>query len=323
MLVWGQVLIIASVIIYISSRRSYIPPPLPSLPTVKIVAIIPAYNEEGKVGKVVEETKKYVDAVIVVDDGSEDRTAEEAATYGAIVIRHKTNQGYGAAVKTLMRAAIATNARYVILLDADGQHDPHDIPKFVETLEKGYEIVIGNRFKLSKIPVIRKIGILLIKLILRVLGVSIGDPENGFRAFSIDCIRKLEPLLNETWMGISSQTVYIAAKKKFKIAEVPVTVRYEPGTSTENSVKHGISIIWTLLWTWLTWSPRRALLLAFTAMAASLILLNYTIVLFNISRYIRLLYTALSIYLGILGTILMSIAIAEWILEIDRRKIIS
>lgn len=305
----GQTLLIAGVTTYIATRRGYTPPPLPAIPRVKTVALIPAYNEEGRVGHVVEKAKKYVDLVIVVDDGSKDKTAEEAEKAGALVIRHPQNMGYGAAVKTLMRAALASGAQYAVLLDADGQHNPDDIPKFIKALEDGAEMAVGNRFRLSKVPTYRKLGIYAIRLALRLFGVRTGDPENGYRAFTNKALTELEPALQEIWMGISSQTVYLAHKKKLRIREVDTAVTYGTGTSTENPISHGLSIIWTLAWTWLTENPVRTLGLGVASLAFSAVLLSIAMALFNVTRYIRLTYTTAGILLEVIGTILLAIGI--------------
>jgi len=307
----GHTLLITGVVAYVASRRGYPEPLLPDLPKALTVALIPAYNEEKTVAGVVREAKKYVDMVVVVDDGSSDRTAVTAEEAGAVVVRHPYNMGYGAAVRTLMSAALSTGAQYAVLLDADGQHDPADIPKFLEKLKEGADVVIGNRFKTSKVPTYRKVGIQIIRLVLRLFGVKIGDSENGFRAFNRKALEVLVRELEETWMGISSQTVYIASRRKLRIEEVPTTVRYKEETSSESPVAHGLSVLWTIIWTWLTEKPRRTLALGIAALAASAALFTYVILLFNATRYIRLTYTTSAILLEIIATILISVAVAS------------
>jgi glycosyltransferase involved in cell wall biosynthesis len=307
----GHTLLITGVVAYVASRRGYPEPPLPQLPRATTVALIPAYNEEKSIAHVVREAKKYVDLVIVADDGSTDSTAKEAEEADAVVVRHPYNMGYGATVRTLMRAALSTGAQYAVLLDADGQHDPADIPKFLEKLKEGADVVIGNRFKTSKVPTYRKVGIQIIKLVLRLFGVKIGDPENGFRAFNRRALEVLVRELEETWMGISSQTVYIASRRRLRVEEVPTTVRYKEGTSSESPVAHGLSVLWTIIWTWLTEKPRRTLALGIAALAASAALFTYVILLFNATRYIRLTYTTSAILLEITATILIAVAVAS------------
>ena len=142
------------------------------------------------------------------------RALEQAEQAGALVIKHPHNMGYGAAVLTLMHAALKANAEYAVLLDADGQHDPKDIPKFKQALQNGADIAVGNRFTQSHVPAYRKLGIAIIRQFLRLFGVKTNDPENGYRAFTRKALETLTRELQETWMGISSQTVYIASHKK-------------------------------------------------------------------------------------------------------------
>jgi len=307
----GQTLLFSGIVAYVSTRRGYVPPPMPAIPQAKTVALIPAYNEEGRVGAVVKEARKHVDLVIVVDDGSTDSTAKEAEEAGALVIRHGRNMGYGAAVKTLMLAALAAAAARAVLLDADGQHDPQEIPLFIQALESGADIVIGNRFGWSEVPAYRKAGIYVIRAVLRLLGVKVSDPENGYRAFTRKALELLVKELNETWMGISSQTVYIAAKKKIKMAEVPTRITYSPGTSSERPLVHGLSIIWTIVWTWLTDNPIKTFVLGVFFLVISVALLSYVAVLFNTTRYIRLTYTTLVVLSEMIAALLIAVATAN------------
>ena len=99
-------------------------------------AVIPAYNEEKNIANIVKKTKKYVNDVVVVDDGSKDKTKELGEKAGAVVLRHILNLGKGAALKTGCDYAFKRGAEYVIALDADAQHNPYDIPRFIEKLKK-------------------------------------------------------------------------------------------------------------------------------------------------------------------------------------------
>jgi len=315
LLTLGQTLLITGVTTYVASRRGYTPPQIPQLPSAESVALIPAYNEERNIGTVVREAKKYVDLVIVVDDGSKDKTAEEAAKAGAVVIKHPTNMGYGAAVKTLLYVFLSSGAKYAVQLDADGQHDPSDIPKFLQALREGADMAVGNRFVKSRVPLYRKLGIYIIRFTLRLLGVKVADPENGYRAYTRKAVEILHPQLDEIWMGISSQAIYLAAKSRLKVGEVPTKVTYGPDTSSEMPIIHGISIIWTIIWTWLTHHPVRTIIIALIILSISIFLYSYIIFLFNLTRYIRLTYTMSAILLIIISTILLSIGITSTLLR--------
>mgnify|MGYP001770763581 CR=1 FL=1 len=164
------------------------------------------------------------------------------------------------------------------------------------------DVVIGNRFH-GKVPTYRALGIRIIRAVLRLLGVRVEDPENGFRAFSRKALEILYPKLTETWMGISSETVFRATMEGLKVVQVPVTVKYGGDTSSENPLAHGLSIIWTLAWVWMAEKPvKRALALGVISLAASLGLLSYT------TRCIRLIYTTLAILFEVLATLIIAIS---------------
>ena len=111
------------------------------------IACIPAYNEESHIENLVKSTKKYVDSVVVCDDGSTDNTANIAKNAGAVVISHKTNKGYGAAIISLFDYARENNAEIMITIDGDGQHDPNEISLLLNTMiQHNVDVVIGSRF---------------------------------------------------------------------------------------------------------------------------------------------------------------------------------
>ena len=112
-----------------------------------VVACIPAYNEEKTIGNVVLHAQKFVDKVVVVDDGSEDSTGEIARKLGAEVVSHETNLGYGASISSLFKEALKLGADIAVVLDGDNQHDPGEIPRVIEPLIKEEaDMVLGSRF---------------------------------------------------------------------------------------------------------------------------------------------------------------------------------
>jgi len=113
---------------------------------VNVIAVIPAYNEAGRIGDVVRDTLKFVDTVVVVNDGSSDDTAAVASTAGAIVVSHVLNAGSGAATMTGIAHARNLKATVIITLDADGQHDSADIPALLKGINDGYDVAFANRF---------------------------------------------------------------------------------------------------------------------------------------------------------------------------------
>ncbi len=212
-----------------------------------IIAGLPAYNEESYIGTVILKTKKYVDDVIIVDDGSSDQTAEVARLAGATVIRHEKNTGYGASIQSLLTEVRKRSPGVFVLLDADSQHNPDEIPELIKPLSEGYDIVIGSRALQRKdIPRYRRMGQRVIAYFSGVLSGEKGiDSESGFRAFSKKAIEALS--LHENGMAISAETIARAAEKGLKITEIPISIRYTVDGSTLNPVVHGLDVLRRIL----------------------------------------------------------------------------
>ena len=210
---------------------------------VKIVAGMPAFNESKYVGTLVLDTRQYVNEVIVVDDGSADDTSKIARLAGAQVVTHANNKGYGAAIQSIFAEAKKSGADILVLLDADAQHHPKDIPSIVQPILNGYDMVIGSRKKqAAKIPFFRRIGQKVILNSVNILNkTDLTDSESGFRAFSRKALDSLE--LKERGMAVSAETVAEALRLKLKITEVPISITYSKDSSTLNPVKHGVSVI--------------------------------------------------------------------------------
>lgn len=215
----------------------------------KIIAVIPAYNEEKNIMKVIKETKKYVNLIIVGDDGSNDATAKVATAMGAIVIRNRINQGKGYTLRRLFIAALKMGADIVVTLDADGQHDPKYIPKLIELINKnGADIVIGSRFinkkSINKIPAYRRIGLNLINIINKLFFKNIQDTQSGYRAYSRKAIEILVKNMRERGYGTETEQLYLAKKYRLNIVEVPITIIYNvKKPNKKNPLSHGIEIM--------------------------------------------------------------------------------
>jgi len=206
---------------------------------------IPAFNAEKKIASVVKKSLEHVDAVIVCDDGSTDNTAMIASESGARVLSHKKNLGYGAAIITMFDQARKDNADVMITLDADGQHDPGEIPLFLKSLEeKNVDVVIGSRFLNNKKtpPAYRTTGIKVITSAIR-LGdkLKITDAQCGFRAYSKKAIEAIHP--TETGMAASTEILHKISNKDLTIFEVPIEVSYDGETSKHNFLSHGTSVL--------------------------------------------------------------------------------
>jgi len=188
----------------------------------KVIAIIPAFNEEKRVGETIKKTRKYVDKVIVIDDDSTDKTTEVSKKAGAEVIRYEKNKGKGYATKLGLNKAILLKPKIIILLDADGQHDPKYIPYFIEKIENGANYVYGKR-SFKNYPINRKIGNLgLIILTNLFCPTKIRDIECGYRAFTFEVAKKLN--LKSERYELEMDFAYEAWKNKLKIAYVEVKV---------------------------------------------------------------------------------------------------
>ena len=213
----------------------------PSQP--KIIAAMPAYNEGKYIGSMVLKTMQYVDEVIIVDDGSTDDTSEIARLAGATVVRHDVNMGYGAAIQRILAEARKRNPEVLVLLDADTQHNPGEIPEIIKPVYNGYDLVIGSRKQqVGHIPRYRRIGQSIILFFTRFLSKdNLSDSECGFRVFSRKAIAVLD--LKETGMAVSAETIAEASSKGLKVTEVPVNVTYTKDSSTLNPVAHGLEVL--------------------------------------------------------------------------------
>lgn len=213
-----------------------------------ITAIIPALNEEISIGSMVIKTKKFADHVIVVDDGSTDDTAEIARAAGADVIRHSKNKGKGEALKTGFHAACQNGTKIIVTIDADGQHDPSEIPKVVEPiLFRKFDMVIGSRYlNGNSIPLYRRFGQMILDKVTNAnSGINISDTQSGFRAFAIHTIPNFK--FDSSGFSIESEMLANAADAKLKIKEVDIGVRYDVDCSTENPLMHGLKVLTNIL----------------------------------------------------------------------------
>jgi glycosyltransferase involved in cell wall biosynthesis/CheY-like chemotaxis protein len=211
----------------------------------RITAIIPAYNEQVTIGSVVLKTKMYVNRVIVVDDGSIDKTAEIAVLAGAEIIRHKTNMGKGKALKTGFE--VSKGAQIIVTLDADGQHKTTDIPRLIKPIIDGEaDIVNGSRYingNEKNTPKYRRVGqTVLDKATNFNAKTNITDSQSGFRAFASYTFPAFK--FREAGYGIESEMIIEASNAGFKILEVPIGVRYDvEGSKKMNPMSHGIGVL--------------------------------------------------------------------------------
>lgn len=204
-----------------------------------IAAIIPAYNEEKHIGDVARRTRAQLDHVLVVDDGSNDRTAERAREAGAEVIIHPQNRGKGESIKTGLRHWLDRQFDFVIILDADGQHRPEEIERFVAAAVSTAEpkLVLGNRMNdVARMPRTRRIvNRYMSKKVSRVCRQEIPDTQCGFRMLH----RQLIPDLLEGADRFEYETemLIIASRKGFRIDSVPISTVYSDEVSSIHPVR--------------------------------------------------------------------------------------
>jgi glycosyltransferase involved in cell wall biosynthesis len=213
----------------------------------KIMVGIPCYNEEVAIGSLVLRAAQYVDRIVVLDDGSTDRTAQVARLAGAEVLAHRTNLGKGAAIRDLFKYATQCNVDILVILDGDGQHNPDDIPKLVRPLLLDEaDVVNGSRYingDGSETPLYRRFGQVVLDKFTR-LGfdrdVNVTDTQSGFRAFSMRAARIFQ--FSSDKLAIDSEMLIDAAKAGLRIQEVDVRVRYDVGHSYAHPIAHGLQV---------------------------------------------------------------------------------
>jgi len=205
------------------------------------LVIIPALNEERFIGPVISAISKINDDVdiLVVNDGSRDRTAAIAEEKGVMVIDHTYNLGYGAALQTGFRFAVNRGYEYVITMDADGQHDPESISELFSCLRTtGADVVIGSRFSGGsyRMGFIRRVGAWIFAAVARAYtGYRFTDPTSGFQLLNRTAF---SCLANEESYPLDYPDVNIILllhKKRFKVVEAPVRMNLNVKSDTMHS----------------------------------------------------------------------------------------
>ena len=214
-----------------------------------LAVIIPAYNAQRTIAKIVVETRKQLEPVIVVDDGSKDSTGVVAEAVGAIVLRHAKNRGKGAALKTAFAWALENGCEAVITLDADLQHLPAEIPRFLEQYARGGEdLIIGGRAHLfhDMLPRRRNANRFSAWIIAKFSGAPITDAQSGFRLYSSRLLRGVK--LHTDGFDMESEVIVLAGKRGFRIVTIPIDLGFVDGlrTSHYKPLKDTLRIAWTV-----------------------------------------------------------------------------
>ena len=226
----------------------------------QVAAVVPAYNEAGKIGAVVSKVpRRFASTVVVVDDCSTDGTSEEARAAGAErVIRHERNRGVGAAIRTGLEAARREGFTFAAILSGDDQHEPDELPRVLGPLFAGEaDLVQGSRWlpggATPGIPPDRRWLTRLYPFLFRIAsGYPSTDGTNGFRAFRLSLLDDPRVRLDQDWLDryeLEPYLLYQAVRCGLRVREVPVTVRYHSrGTSKMRFLSDGWRILRPLVY---------------------------------------------------------------------------
>lgn len=301
-----------------------------------LVAVIPAFNEERFIGSVVLATRNYCDLVIVVDDGSSDRTALLAEAAGALVVHRTMQGGKGAALNAGFETALRYRPSATVILDGDAQHDPAEITEMTRPiLEGSADVVIGSRFLTrdrSSIPRWRQLGQVALTIATnRASGMNLTDSQTGYRAFSTDALKSLR--FRSKGLSVESEMQFLLKNSSFRVSEVPIHVQYLDGNK-RNPIRHGLSIIDTIIGL----VARRRPLLFFTVpgfclAVAGLLLAYHAFHILQVSHVIPALSTILGtlclvtgLLFGVTGTILNTLEhfasrVTDELMELTRDRV--
>lgn len=216
-----------------------------------IYLIIPAYNESKVIEHVIDGLKDRDLNIIVVDDGSSDKTYKMASellkNMNGFVYRHSLNRGVGAAIKTGIKVALTKKANIIVTFDADGQHDPDDILSLCIPIMNGEADVVNGYRNFDEMPVSKKLGNQIMNVITRVFyGIGVNDSQSGFKAFSKNAAEVLE--INSRGFGVISEIMGEVKKHDLKLKEVPIKTIYTDYSMTKGTnLKVGLKILFRLI----------------------------------------------------------------------------
>ncbi len=222
----------------------------------KVVVTIPAYNEEKSIGQVIKDIhavlkkEQWKYEILVVDDGSKDHTADVAKKGGAVVYKHTFRRGLSSVFRSEMQQCAKLGADIIVHIDADGQYDAADIPRLIREVEKGADLVLGNRFTggIEEMPWMKRFGNKAFsRVISNILKVKVGDCQTGFRAFTREVAENIPIISTYTY---TQEQIMRAVKENYRVKEIPTHFgRRNHGTSRLMSnpfsyaVKAGINMM--------------------------------------------------------------------------------
>ena len=222
----------------------------------RFAALIPALNAEKTIGAVVRATNEQLADVVVIDDGSSDATGAVAAAAGATVLRHDVNRGKGAALKTGFAWALARGFDGVITLDADGQHLPAEIAKFLRCRAAGNaDLIIGGRAHLFEqmLPRRRRANRFSAWSIAKASKTNVTDSQSGFRLYSAKLLRAVS--LRTDGFDMESEVIVRAGCGGFNVETTPIDLGFVDGISTSHyrPLHDTLKIAWTVFRTRFFW----------------------------------------------------------------------
>lgn len=277
----------------------------------KVVVVIPAYNEERCIGSVVLKLRQFPIEILVVDDGSQDATAQIATAAGAQVIRHLRNQGKGVALNTGLYAAQAMEPDALVLIDGDGQHLPEQLPALVQPVLAGEaDMVVGSRYleHSSEVPAHRVWGHRAFNLLTGLAsGVGSTDSQSGYRAFSPRAMHLIN--FSSSGFSVESEMQFLAGEHHLRVVEVPITIRY-PDKPKRPVMSQGLSVLNGILR--LTGQMRPLLFFGLPGLVLLLAGLGLGVVVVDIYSRLKQLavgYAILSVMLVIMGMLGLSTGI--------------
>ncbi len=276
-----------------------------------VVVAIPTYNEEVAIASLVLAAREYADKVVVIDDGSSDRTVELAKKAGAVVFENGENRGKGFSVQKAFSYAVAAEARCLVLMDGDGQHDPAEIPQLVDPIVNrtngdGVDVALGFRVgELTEMPAWRKVG----KRVLDYATAAgtngmVTDSQCGFRAFGADAIEAMADGLTEDGFGVESQQLMIAREEDLALENVKIHCRYEDleNTSTKGPIAHGFGVLENVIE--MITQKRPLMFLGIPSMAlilGAVFMGIHTFQFYNLTGYFSIPYALGTATMGIIG----------------------
>ena len=208
----------------------------------KYCVIVPAYREQGRISSVVQGIRRHCENVVVVDDGSLDNTAKEAEAAGAVVVKHAANMGKGTALNTGFKYALENGYEFLITMDGDGQHDPSDIPGFVEAYTKtGMPVLIGNRMNDPRtMPLVRRLTNRFMSWLLSLkMEQTVPDTQSGYRLFKCDVLAGISVQAGR--FAAESEILLLLSRRGVKIGSLPIKTIYRGEKSKINPIKDTIS----------------------------------------------------------------------------------